>query len=165
MERKQQAPEPLDNPHYVRLYGKWRIERHTPDATGSMCVAEVREGLNIITTNGKEALASLLYSGTVTATTNTFRYLGIGTGTGAESAADTALGTESARHTGTVSYVSGAIYQVKATFAAGTGTGAITEYGLFNSSSAGTMFCRDLEAVINKGAGDTLTATLQVTLS
>lgn len=166
MEQKQLAPEAQEhNPHYVRVYGKWRIERHTPDGMGSMCVAEVRDGINIITTVGKEALASLLYSATVTATTNTFKYLAIGTGTGGESASDTTLGTETARHTGVVSYISGAIYQVKATFAAGTGTGAITEYGLFNSNSVGTMFCRDVESVINKGASDTLTATLQVTLS
>lgn len=154
-----------DDPvHFVRVYGNWRIERHTP-VDGKMQLAEVREGRNVITTVGKEALASLLNAAAATATTNTFKYMAIGTGTGAESASDTALGTETGRHTGTVSYVSGAIYQVKATFACGVGTGAITEYGLFNSNTAGTMFCRDVESVINKGASDTLTGTLQITLS
>lgn len=157
--------DPNDPAHYVQICGKWRIERHTPDAYGKMVLAEVREGINVITTAGKEALASLLNAAAATATTNTFKYMEIGTGTGAESAADTALGTAVSRHTGTVSYVSNAIVQVKATFATGSGTGAITEYGLFNSSSAGTMFCRDVETAINKGASDTLTATLQITLS
>jgi len=154
-----------DDAHYVRLYGRWNIKHHSPNQMGAMELVREIDGINIITTNGKEALASLLYSGTVTATTNTFKYMAIGTGAGAESAAGTTLGTEAARHTGTVSYVSGAIYQVSATFATGIGTGAIVEYGLFNSSSAGTMFSRDLENVINKGASDTLTATLQITLS
>lgn len=158
-------PHQDDDVHYVRLYGRWNIKHHSPNKHGAMELVNEIDGINIITTNGKEALASLLYSCSVTATTNTFKYMAIGTGAGAESAGDTSLGTESARHTGTVSYVSGAIYQVSATFATGVGTGAIVEYGLFNSSSAGTMFSRDLENVINKGASDTLTATLQITLS
>jgi hypothetical protein len=162
------APEHIkdnnDPMHFVRVYGNWRIERHTP-VDGQLSLAEVREGRNVITTAGKEALASLLNAAAATATTNTFKYLAIGTGVAAESAADTTLGTELTRNTGTVSYITGAIYQVKATFATGIGTGAITEYGLFNSSTAGTMFSRDLETVINKGALDVLTATLQITLS
>lgn len=170
MEPSSKAPEQQphkdnsDPAHYVALYGSWRIERHSP-VGGQMRLVEVREGLNIITTAGKEALASFLNAAASGATTNTFKYMAIGTGTGAESASDTALGTETARHTGTVSYVSGGIYQVKATFATGVGTGAITEYGLLNSNTAGTMFSRDVESVINKGASDTLTATLQITLS
>jgi hypothetical protein len=170
MQQKQQSvPEclkPDDDHayHYVTITGRWRIERHTP-VDGRMVLAETREGLNVITTAGKEALASLLNAAAATATTNTFKYVAIGTGSGAESAADTALGTEASRHTGTVSYISGGIYQVKATFATGSGTGAIQEYGLFNSSAAGTMFSRDLESTINKGASDTLTVTTQITLS
>ena len=57
------------------------------------------------------------------------------------------------------------IYQVKATFGTGLGTGAIVEYGLFSSSTAGTLFARDTESVINKGANDTLTVTAQFTVS
>ncbi len=158
------APEPSDNPHYVVMYGRWRIERHTP-VDGRMALAEVRDGINIITTAGKEALTSFLNAAVQTATTNTFKYMGVGTGTGSESAADTALGTQIVRTTGTVSYISNAIYQIKATFTTGLATGAITEYGIFNSSSAGTMLCRDVEAVINVGAGDTLTPSVQITLS
>jgi hypothetical protein len=54
---------------------------------------------------------------------------------------------------------------VTATFASGVGTGAIVEYGLFSSSTGGTMFSRDTEAVINKGANDTLVVTTEVTIS
>jgi hypothetical protein len=95
----------------------------------------------------------------------TAKYLAIGTDATAEAAANTGLGTETGRHTGTVSYVSGAIFQVTSTFAAGVGTGAITEYGLYTSSTGGTLISRDVEAVINKGASDSLTIVYQLTIS
>ena len=48
-----------------------------------------------------------------------------------------------------------------ASWAAGDGTGAITEAGIFNSASPGTgqMLCYADFSVINKGAGDTLQIT------
>jgi hypothetical protein len=52
-----------------------------------------------------------------------------------------------------------------ATFPAGTGTGAVTEAGLFNASSAGTLLCRTVFSVINKGAADTLGITWTVTVN
>jgi hypothetical protein len=51
----------------------------------------------------------------------------------------------------------------KASWAAGDGTGAITEAGIFNSSGAGTMLAASTFSVINKGASDTLTITWTVT--
>ena len=144
-----------------KLSGKWKAELHGPDGK----LKDVKVGSNVICTNGKEFLANFLMSAAAAASTFTMRYIGIGTDATAEAAANTALGTELARHTGTVSYVSNQIYQVKATFIAGTGTGAITEYGLFSSSSAGTMLARDTESTINKGAADTLTVTAQITIS
>lgn len=122
-------------------------------------------GKNVVCTNGKEYLASFLASAAAAASTFTMRYIGIGTDSTAEAAANTALGVEVSRHTGTVSYLSNQIYQVTATFATGSGTGAIVEYGLFSSNTGGTMLTRDTESVINKGAGDTLTVIHQVTIS
>ena len=60
---------------------------------------------------------------------------------------------------------SSAVVTMVATFAAGTGTGAITEAGIFNSASedAGTMYCSDSFAVINKAAADSLTVTWTLT--
>ena len=52
-----------------------------------------------------------------------------------------------------------------ASFGAGTGTGAITEAGLLNASSSGTLLCRTVFSVINKGANDTLGITWTVTIS
>lgn len=145
----------------IKISGHWQMKLFGPDGVLKQEVS----GENVITTNGKEMLAAYLASAAASATVNPFKYVAIGTGSTAESASDTALATELTRTTGTASYVSGAIYQVTATFAAGTGTGAITEYGLFDSSTAGTMFNRDVETVINKGASDTLSVSMQVTLS
>jgi len=57
--------------------------------------------------------------------------------------------------------------QYQANFNAGTGSGALTEAGLFNSNTpgAGTMLSRVVFAEINKGANDSLQITwkLQIT--
>jgi hypothetical protein len=145
----------------VKLTGHWYIKLYGPDGV----LKDEKNGKNVITTNGLDFMASFLNSAAAAASTFTMQYVGIGTDSTAEAASNTALGTEAARHTGTVSYVSNAIYRVSATFASGLGTGAIVEYGLFSSSSAGTMWARDTETVINKGANDTLTVTSEVTLS
>lgn len=50
-------------------------------------------------------------------------------------------------------------------FEAGEGTGAVTEAGLFNASTAGTMLCRTVFPVVNKQADDILTITWSITLS
>lgn len=144
----------------VKIKGRWTAVLTNPEGD------EItrREGTNVITTNGIEFLASYLYSAATSAQW-TMKYIGVGTDSTPEAASNTALGTELVRHTGTVSYTSGGIVTVVATLTSGLGTGAIVEYGLFSSSSAGTMFSRDTEAVINKGASDTLTVTTQISFS
>ena len=52
-----------------------------------------------------------------------------------------------------------------ATFAAGTGTGAVTEAGILNASSSGDLLCRTVFSVVNKGASDSMTITWTVTVS
>jgi len=145
----------------LKLSGRYFVTLYGPEGA----VKEKREGDNVVTTVGKEFLASFLKSAAAAAATFTCKYIAIGTNSTGEAVGDTALGTESARHTGTVTYTSGGIYNVTATFAAGTGTGAIVEYGLLSSSANGTLFSRDTESVINKGASDTLTVNYQLTFS
>ena len=145
----------------LALSGRWTYVLTGPDGAEK----DRRTGTNVVCTNGKEFLASFLYSAAVAASTFTCRYVAIGTDATAEAAANTALGTELARVSGVVSYVSGQIYRLTGTFPAGTGTGAIVEYGVFSSLTAGTLLNRDTEAVINKGAGDTLQASCELTLS
>ena len=145
----------------VKMKGEWFVTLYGPDGQ----VKDRRQGFNVVTTVGKEFLASFLASACAAASTFTGRYIAVGTDSTAEAAANTALGVELSRHTGTVSYISGQIFQITATFAAGSGTGAIAEYGLFSSASAGTLIARDTESVINKGASDTLTVVAQLTIS
>lgn len=151
---------PTKNKKTVTIKGKWHIVLR--DENGK--IKDERKGENVITTNGLEYLASFLHSATTSATW-TMRYVAIGTNSTAETNSDTALGTEVSRHTGTASYTSGGIYEVVATFAAGSGTGAIVEYGLFSTNTGGTMLNRSTETVINKGASDSLEATTQITFS
>lgn len=146
---------------YFRVVGRWTTYLYGPDGQ----LKDKQLGPNVVTTVGKDALAVFLASAAAAATTFTTKYIAIGTGITAEAAADTALNTEVSRSTGTVSYVTSQIYQVTATFATGSGTGAITEYGLLNSNSGGTLYARYTKSVINKGANDTLTVVAQITLS
>lgn len=93
-------------------------------------------------------------------------HMAVGSGTTAAAAGDTdlesILGSREALDsttvsTNTITYVS--------SFEAGEGTGAITEAGIFNASTAGTMLCRTVFSVINKAADDTLQITWTITLS
>lgn len=121
----------------------------------------VKEVDNLVVTAGKGFVASRMKDATTTAMT----HMAIGTGSTAAAASNTALGSQSARTTLTSTTVSGADITYVDTFPAGTGTGAITEAGLFNDSSSGTMLCRTVFSVVNKGASDSMTITWTVTVS
>jgi hypothetical protein len=91
--------------------------------------------------------------------------MAIGTGTTAAAAGDTALGTELDRNSIASTTVNGNQIEYTSTWAAGDGTGAITEAGIFNDASAGTMLARTVFSVVNKDQNDTLSITWTVTLS
>jgi hypothetical protein len=93
-------------------------------------------------------------------------YIALGTGTTAAASGQTALVTELDRNAATYSHSSGTqTFTFTATFAAGDATGAITEAGVFNASSSGTMLDRVVFSVINKGADDALDAVFTFTMS
>lgn len=64
----------------------------------------------------------------------------------------------------TSSTSAGAVVTTVATFAAGVGTGALTEIGMFTANNNTTMMC-GASIVVTKAAGDSLTATWTVTFS
>jgi len=148
-------------PKEVKLVGKWKATL----TRGSETVCE-KEGYNTICTTGIQTLAGYLSSAAISATRNPFYFIAIGSDATSETSSDAALGTELSRHTGTTTHFT-AVYQVTATFASGSGTGNVYEYGLFdtNSSASGNMLSRDTEGLITKGANDVLTVTAQITLS
>ena len=121
----------------------------------------VLEKKNLIVQTGKNFLASAVIS----SSTSPFNAMAIGTGTTAASTADTALQTETARAAFGTSSVTTNVVSLSNTYAAGTGTGAVTEAGLFNNStSGGTMLSRVVFSAINKGASDTLTINWTITV-
>jgi hypothetical protein len=116
---------------------------------------------NLVVTTGKNFVASRIKDATAAA----MSHMAIGTISTPAAATDAALGGEAARVALTSTTVTGNVVNYVASFPAGTGTGAITEAGLFNASTAGTMFCRTTFAVVNKGASDSMTITWSVTVS
>ena len=116
---------------------------------------------NLVVTTGKNYIASRMKDATATAMT----HMAIGTGSTAAAAGNTTLGSEAGRVALTSTTVSTNNVAYVATFPAGTGTGAITEAGLFNASSSGTLLCRTVFNVINKAAADTLGITWTVTVN
>ena len=112
-----------------------------------------REVDNLITNNGFDAICDQI-SGTLG---NAFNYIAIGIGTNPASASDTTLQTEAARGQAAYEHTNGTkTFTLTYTFDAGVGTGAITESGILDAASGGTLLCRQVFTAINKGAGDTL---------
>lgn len=123
-------------------------------------------GTNVVTTNGKDFLASFLVSAAAAASTFVMQYVACGTGTTPETVGDTALYSELKRVTATISHNGTGVYQLVASFGTNSAVGAISEYGIFNTSAiGGVMLARDTESVVNVGTTDNLTVTAQITLS
>ena len=124
-------------------------------------VVETREVKNLVVDDGLEFIASRMKDATATA----MSHMAIGTGSTAAAAGNTALGSEAARQALTSTTVTSNAVAYVASFAAGTGTGAVTEAGILNAGSGGTLLCRTVFSVVNKGASDSMTITWTVTIS
>lgn len=117
---------------------------------------------NLVVSAGLAFIASRMKDTTDAAMT----HMGVGSGTTAAAAGNTALETQiGSRASLTSTTVTANATAYAASFAAGVGTGAITEAGIFNASTSGTMLCRTVFAVVNKGANDTLQITWTITLN
>tara|TARA_B100000767_G_scaffold26737_2_gene23346 strand:- start:2577 stop:2999 length:423 start_codon:yes stop_codon:yes gene_type:complete len=120
----------------------------------------VQEVKNLVVTAGKNWVA-----GRMNDAGNVVGYMAVGTGTANPAAGDTALGTELDRNALTSTNVSANVITYVGNWAAGDGTGAITEAGLFDASSGGTLVARTSFSVVNKGASDSLGITWAITVS
>jgi hypothetical protein len=116
---------------------------------------------NLVVNVGKNFVASRMV-GTASAVMS---HMAIGSGVTAAAGGDTALGTQLARVALAGSSALNNVVTYTATFAAGSGTGAVTEAGIFNADTGGTMLCRTVFAVVNKGADDAMSVTWTVTVS
>ena len=124
-------------------------------------VKEEREFKNLVVTVGKNFVASRM----VGTSANVMSHMAIGSSSTAAAAGDTALGGELGRVALASATAASNVVTYTATFPTGTGTGAVVEAGIFNASSAGTMLCRTVFAVVNKGADDAMSVTWTVTIS
>lgn len=127
-------------------------------------IKDRREIKNLVVTAGKQFIASSMLK-TTTNSPTAMTHMAIGAGTVAAAAGDTALGSQLGRVALDSAAAAGAVVTYTASFPAGTGTGAVTEAGIFNASSGGTMLCRTVFAVVNKGADDAMSITWQITVS
>jgi hypothetical protein len=103
------------------------------------------------------------------------KYHGLGTGSGAEAAADTALGTEltteqsgNVRATGTTTEASALVYQTVATNTLdGTPGAALREHGVFNQAAlgGGVLLDRTVFAAITLVSGDSLQTDYRLTFT
>jgi hypothetical protein len=131
----------------------------------------VEERDNIITTAGKNALATLVNS--ASAGTSLVTHMGFGTSATAVAVGDTVLGTELTIGSGgynrvavTRSNPSGNVIQYVATLTGVTSNPTIQEAGLFSAATVGTLFAHQLTGAVNlASASDSLQVTWQVTFS
>jgi hypothetical protein len=125
-------------------------------------IKEERHEKNLVVSAGLNFICSRMKD----TTDGVMSHMGLGSGTTAAAAGDTdlesILGSREALDSTTVS--SNTIQYVSS-FEAGDATGAVTEAGIFNASSAGTMLCRVVFAAINKSADDTMSVTWTITLT
>lgn len=117
---------------------------------------------NLVVTAGKNFITNRMSANTV----NIMNRMAVGNSSTAANASDTTLGGEVARVALDVTggTPSSNTITFAATFPAGTATDALTEAGLFNSTSGGTMLCRTVFPVINKGAADTISISWVVSI-
>jgi hypothetical protein len=141
----------------TKATGKLTVEIKDKDGN----VKDTRELKNLVVTTGLGFIASRMKE----ATADAMSHMAIGTGTTAAAAGQTALVTEAARQALTSTTVSSNTVEYVAAFAAGTGTGAITEAGVLNAATSGTLLCRTVFSVVNKGASDSMTITWTITIS
>jgi len=125
-------------------------------------VKETRDIDNLVVDAGLDFIASRM-EGTADAVMS---HMALGSGTTAAAAGDTdlesILGSREALDSITVT--DNAVAYV-ASFEAGDATGAVTEAGIFNASSGGSMLCRTVFSVVNKAADDTMSVTWTITIS
>jgi hypothetical protein len=123
-------------------------------------IKDTRYLKNLVVATGKAHITARMTSNT----TAVMSHMAIGSANVAPTTSDTALGTETARVSlDSANVVSNTVTYI-ATYGAGVGTGPITEAGVFNDASTGTMLCRTRFDVVNKGASDIIVITWNVSV-
>jgi hypothetical protein len=128
-------------------------------------VKETREIKNLVVNAGLAYVISRM----VGTAKSVMSHMALGSGTTAAAAGQTdlvsILGSREALDSTTIAGSNNEQVVYVASFEAGDATGAVTEAGIFNASTAGDMLCRTVFAVVNKSANDSLTVTWTITLA
>lgn len=139
--------------------GEARVVLRGPDGK----VKDVSVIRNLVVTTGRQHIADQMADQGEAA----MSHMAIGTGTTTQVLSDTTLETELNRKALAskiqLSGGDGNKVEYVTNWAAGEGTGAITEAAIFNAVSGGVMLNRTTFAVKNKGAGDSLSITWTIT--
>lgn len=137
------------------LTGRLQIDLRGPDGEQK----DYRDIDNLVVTSGRNWWAARGNNAPPAA----MSHMAVGSGNVAPAPADTTLGNELGRAALTSQNTAANVTTYAAGFAAGVGTGAVTEAAIFNAGAAGTMLNRATFPVVNKGALDTMTITWAVT--
>ncbi len=149
----------LDSYEEVPIKGNLVMDLYNPDGT---LKKHYDFGWNTITDLHDILVADRLAGGA----DSLIGFTGIGTTSGGKTTASTALEAQVDRNANDSDTQTGATNDVVhiATFAAGEGTGALLEAGLFTDAGAGaTLQAYQEFAVVNKAAGDSLVTTWTIT--
>jgi hypothetical protein len=119
---------------------------------------------NLVVTSGKDFIAASMLK-TTSNLPAAMSHMAIGTNPATPVLANTTLGTEVGRVALASSNATTNQVTYTASFPAGTGTGAITEAGIFNEATDGVMLCRTTFPVVTKENGDSIAITWIVTVS
>ena len=139
---------------------KGQLEIVLRDRNGK--IKERRKERNLIVNTGLNAILDRLV-GTSEAVMS---HMGLGSSSTAAAAGQTALVSQlGSREAIDSSTVTGSSVAYVCTFEAGDATGTITEAGIFNASSGGTMLCRSVFSSITKGANDSLNVTWTISVT
>lgn len=146
----------------VGIKGEFEIKLYGPDGL----LKDYRKIKNLVVNSGFNTVCHQI--GNPNFRPSAFQYCAVGTGTDAPSAGDSLLVAEVTRVAGLFTHVENTSeWYNDATFGAGTGTGLLTEAGIFNNSTvnAATMLSRQTFSVISKGVLDVLTLRWTYVLS
>ena len=116
---------------------------------------------NLVVTVGKGYIASRM-AGTAA---DVMSHMAIGSGVTAPVIGNTTMETSLAREALTSFTATLAVVTAVASFGAGVGTGPITEAGIFNDATTGTMLCHTTFPLVTKEAGDSIAITWAITVS
>lgn len=134
-----------------------RIQRYNKDGV----LVQEESAHNLVVTAGKNWIAGRIDDTPPTG----MSHMAVGTGTTSPAVGDTTLETELDRNALDSVVNSSNTTTYTCTWAAGDGTGALTEAGILNAAGGGTLLARVTFAVVNKAADDTIVIVWDVTIN